>query len=38
MGEASLLSGQRVASVMLQSSGYKFKHIEIGEALQSMVG
>jgi uncharacterized protein (TIGR01777 family) len=37
MGEALLLSGQRVIPEKLLASGYRFLHPEIGEALQSML-
>jgi uncharacterized protein (TIGR01777 family) len=37
MGEALLLSGQRVVPEKLQASGYRFLHADIGEALRSML-
>jgi hypothetical protein len=37
MGQALLLSGQRVVAEKLQTGGYKFRHPELEEALRSMV-
>jgi uncharacterized protein (TIGR01777 family) len=37
MGEALLLSGQRVIPEKLQASGYRFLHADVGEALRSML-
>jgi uncharacterized protein (TIGR01777 family) len=36
MGEALLLSGQRVVPEKLQASGYRFLHTDVAEALRSM--
>lgn len=37
MGETLLLSSARVLPQKLQQSGYKFKHVEVGETLRAML-